>query len=217
MKRILFALALLTASTSGAAEPVQLFNGRDLTGWKTADLFEGGTVVVLPDGAVECGFGNPMTGIAYTNTPPRMNYELSLQAVRVQGSDFFVALTLPIETNYCTIIIGGWGGNLCGISSVDYLDASENQWSENTTLENERWYTLRVRVTPGVLQVFLDETLYTARVEGPPSRFSLRSGSDIDKTGPLGLASYRTKARWRNFTLTPITELGPKDKPMLEE
>ena len=217
MKRILFALVLLTASTSGAAEPVQLFNGRDLTGWKTADLFEGGKVAVLPDGAVECDFGNPMTGIAYTNTPPRMNYELSLQAVRVQGSDFFVALTLPIETNYCTIIIGGWGGNLCGISSVDYLDASENQWSENTTLENERWYTLRVRVTPGVLQVFLDETLYTARVEGPPSRFSLRSGSDIDKTGPLGLASYRTKARWRNFTLTPITELGPKDKPMLEE
>jgi len=217
MKRILFALALLTASTSGAAEPVQLFNGRDLTGWKTADLFEGGKVAVLPDGAVECDFGNPMTGIAYTNTPPRMNYELSLQAVRVQGSDFFVALTLPIETNYCTIIIGGWGGNLCGISSVDYLDASENQWSENTTLENERWYTLRVRVTPGVLQVFLDETLYTARVEGPPSRFSLRSGSDIDKTGPLGLATYRTKARWRHFTLTPITELGPKDKPMLEE
>lgn len=217
MKRILFALALLTASTSGAAEPVQLFNGRDLTGWKTADLFEGGKVAVLPDGAVECDFGNPMTGIAYTNTPPRMNYELSLQAVRVQGSDFFVALTLPIETNYCTIIIGGWGGNLCGISSVDYLDASENQWSENITLENERWYTLRVRVTPGVLQVFLDEKLYTARVEGPPSRFSLRSGSDIDKTGPLGLATYRTKARWRNFTLTPITELGPKDKPMLEE
>ncbi|MDD2459953.1 MAG: DUF1080 domain-containing protein [Kiritimatiellia bacterium] len=217
MKRILFAFAVFTAFTSGAAKPVQLFNGRDLTGWKTADLFEGGTVDVLPDGTVECGFGNPMTGIAYTNTPPRMNYELSLQAVRVQGSDFFVALTLPIETNYCTLIIGGWGGGLCGISSVDYLDASENQWSENITLENERWYTLRVRVTPGVLQVFLDEKLYTARVEGPPSRFSLRSGSDIDKTGPLGLATYRTKARWRNFTLTPITELGPKDKPMLEE
>ena len=82
-----------------------------------------------PDGSVECGFGNPMTGIAYTNTPPRMNYELSLQAVRVQGADFFIALTLPIETNYCTIIIGGWGGSLCGISSVDYMDASENQWS----------------------------------------------------------------------------------------
>ncbi len=217
MKRILFVLALLTVATVGAAEPVQLFNGRDLTGWKTADLFEGGKVEVLPDGAVECGFGNPMSGIAYTNTPPRMNYELSLQAVRVQGSDFFAALTLPIESNCCTVIIGGWGGGLCGISSVDYLDASENQWSENITLENERWYTLRVRVTPGVLQVFLDETLYTARVEFDSSvRFSLRAGSDIDKTGPLGLATYRTRARWRNFTLTPITQLGPKDKPMLE-
>ena len=115
------------------------------------------------------------------------------------------------------VLIGGWGGGLCGVSCFDFLDASENQWSECLNLENERWYTLRVRVTPGVLQVFLDETLFTARVEGPPSRFSLRSGSDIDKTGPLGLATYRTKARWRNFTLTPITELGPKDKPMLEE
>ena len=217
MKKIPPTLFFLIAVSTAMADPLSLFNGRDLEGWKIADLFEGGKVEALPDGSVECGFGNPMTGIAYTNTPPRMNYELSLQAVRVQGSDFFVALTLPIETNYCTIIIGGWGGGLCGISSVDYLDASENQWSENITLENERWYTLRVRVTPGVLQVFLDEKLYTARVEGPPSRFSLRSGSDIDKTGPLGLATYRTKARWRNFTLTPITELGPKDKPMLEE
>ena len=217
MKRFFFTLILAAVTSAGTAEPTRLFNGHDLAGWKIADLFGGGKVDVLPDGTVECGFGNPMTGIAFTNTPPRMNYELSLQAVRVQGSDFFVALTLPIETNYCTIIIGGWGGGLCGISSVDYLDASENQWSENITFENERWYTLRVRVTPGVLQVFLDETLYTARVEGPPSRFSLRSGSDIDKTGPLGLATYRTKARWRNFTLTPVTELMPKDKPMLEE
>jgi hypothetical protein len=217
MKKILLTLVFLAAVSTAIADSIQLFNGRDLTGWKVADLFESGKVEVLPDGSVECGFGNPMTGIAYTNTPPRMNYELSLQAVRVQGADFFIALTLPIETNYCTIIIGGWGGSLCGISSVDYMDASENQWSESINLENERWYTLRVRVTPGVLQVFLDETLFTARVEGPPSRFSLRPGSDIDKTGPLGLATYRTKARWRNFTLTPITELGPKDKPMLDE
>ncbi|MDR2849141.1 MAG: DUF1080 domain-containing protein [Verrucomicrobiota bacterium] len=217
MKTFVCAFALL-AALSVRAEPAALFNGKDLSGWKIADLTEGGTVTVLPGGEVECGFGNPMTGIAYTNTPPRMNYELSLEAMRVRGSDFFAALTLPVETNCCTVIIGGWGGGLCGVSSVDYLDASENQWSEGLAFENERWYTLRVRVTPGVLQVFLDETLYTARIEfDSPARFSLRAGSDIDKTAPLGLATYRTQARWRNFTLTPITVLGSRDKPILED
>jgi len=211
---ILFFLALLSAR----ADPLALFNGKDLSGWKVADMMEGGKVTVRPEGIVECGFGNPMTGIAYTNAMPTMNYELSIEAMRVQGMDFFCALTLPIETNFCTVIIGGWGGTLCGISSIDYADASENQWSEALTIQNERWYLLRVRVTPGVLQVFLDNDLYTARVEfEKSSRFSLRPGSDIDKTTPLGLATYRTRAYWRNFTLTPITALGPGDKPRGEE
>ena len=207
-------LVFCLMSFTALAEPLALFNGKDLSGWKIADMMEGGKVSVLSNGVVQCDFGNPMTGIVYTNKPPTMNYELSLEAMRVQGMDFFIALTIPIETNFCTIIIGGWGGGLCGISSVDYLDASENQWSEALTLQNERWYTLRVRVTPGVLQVFLDKDLYTARVEfDNSSRFSLRSGSDIDKTTPLGLATYQTRAHWHNFTLTPITELEPNDKP----
>jgi len=215
MKTLFACIAL--AAVAALAEPVALFNGKDLAGWKVADLVEGGKVTALPNGIVECGFGNPMTGIAYTNAPPTMNYELSLEAMRVEGMDFFIALTLPVETNFCTVIIGGWGGGLCGISSVDYMDASENQWSEGLTLQNERWYTLRVRVTPGVLQVFLDKDLFTARVEfESSSRFSLRPGSDIDKTKPLGLATYRTRAHWRNFTLTPITALEAKDKPLGE-
>lgn len=217
MKRNLCLLVLLSALIA-KSETRALFNGKDLSGWKVAEMIDSGTVRVLPDGSVECGFGNPLTGIAYTNTPPLMNYELSLEIMRAQGSDFFAALTLPIETNCCTVIIGGWGGSLCGISSFDYMDASENQWGEARTLENGCWYTLRVRVTPGVLQVFLNETFYTARIEfDDSSRFSLRPGSDIDKTAPLGLATYRTKAHWRNFKLTPVTVLGPKDKPTPEE
>lgn len=209
----IFATTILTTPTL-TADTIALFNGKDLSGWKLADMYGSGTVNVLPDGAVECDFGNPMTGLVYTNTPLRMNYELKLEATRVQGSDFFVALTIPIETNYCTVIIGGWGGSLCGVSCYDYMDASENEWSDSVTFENKRWYTLRVRVTPGVLQIFLDENLYQARIEfDSPKRFSLRPGSDIDATTPLGLATYGTKARWRNFTATPIKNLTPADKP----
>lgn len=212
MKAILLFFVFLTG-TALQAESVALFNSNDLTGWKIAPMDRGGIVSMVSNHTVSCGVGDPMTGIAYTNPIPITNYELSLEAMRVEGSDFFVALTIPVETNFCTIIIGGWGGGLCGISSVDYTDASENQWSEYITLRNQRWYTLRVRVTPGVLQVFLNEDLYTARIEFETStRFSLRSGSDIEMTKPLGLATYKTCALWRNFTLTPITTPHASDK-----
>jgi len=214
MKNTLLFVAL--SVSAALAEPLALFNGKDLTGWKIVPLEGGGKVNVLSNGLVECGIGDPMTGIAYTNAPLTMNYELSLEAQRAEGSDFFIALTIPVEKSFCTVIIGGWGGGLCGLSSFDHNDASENQWAEGLRLENNRWYTLRVRITPGVLQVFLNKDLYTARIEyDNANRFSLRAG-DIDKTKPLGLATYRTRALWRNFTLTPITTLLPSDKPLGE-
>jgi hypothetical protein len=217
MKTLGLLLVLVATATATLAESLSLFNGKDLTGWKVAPFDGGGAVNVLSNGIVACGVGNPLSGIVYTNTPPSMNYELSLEGMRTGGADFFIALTLPVVTNYCTVIIGGWGGGLCGISSVDYLDASENQWSEYLNLANDRWHHLRVRVTPGVLRVFLNNDLYTARVEYlEPSRLSLRFG-DIDKTKPLGLATYCTGALWRNFTLTPITELESDDKPFMEQ
>jgi len=117
------------------------------------------------------------------------------------------------------VIIGGWGGGLCGISSFNYMDAAENQWTRGVAFENNKWHTLRVRVMPNVMQIFLDEKkTYHARVEyEKSSQFSLRSGSDIDKTKPLGLASFQTHAHWRNFTLTKITEVTEDDKPRIEE
>lgn len=194
-----------------------LFNGKDLTGWKRADIIDNGEIKVLPGGIVECGVGRSISAIAYTNEFPTMNYELSLEAMRVAGDDFFIALTIPIEKSFCTVIIGGWGGGLCGFSSYDGGDAANNQWAQGVALKNNCWYKLVVRVTTCVLQISLDQDLYTARVEFDDSgRFSLRSG-EMDKTTPLGLATYETKAHWRNFTMTPITKLRPEDKPHAEE
>jgi len=218
MKMMLALIGVLGVCGVGATEPIKLFNGKDLSGWKVVDYHRGGEVKVLPDGTVSCAAGNPFSGIAYTNPVPTMSYELQLEVMRVEGSDFFVGLTIPIEESFCTVIIGGWGGGLCGISCVNYMDASENQWTRGVSFENNKWHTLRVRVMPNVLQVFLDEKqTYHARVEWEKaSQFSLRSGSDIDKAKPLGLVSYQTHAKWRNFTLTKITEPTPDDKPRIE-
>jgi len=211
-------LSILTAMLSLAiSAQTWLFNGKDLSGWKTARIIGTAQTQVLPDGSVECGIGKPMSGIAYTNDFPTMNYELALEGMRKEGSDFFMALTIPVEKSFCSVIIGGWGGGLCGISSFDGQNAANNMWGEGVTLENNRWYKLVVRVTPGVIQISLDKDRYTARVEFDDyKRLSLRSG-DIEETVPLGLATYETKALWRNFTMTRITQLRPEDKPLADE
>lgn len=204
MKTIFLALIMVSA-LSLHAETVALFNGKDLSGWKTADIWGNGKVEALSNGVVSCGLGKPLTGLAYTNTFPTMSYEVKMEALRKEGSDFFVAMTIPVESNACTVVIGGWGGGLCGISSINFMDASENQYSESVSFKNDVWYTLRVRVTPGLLEVFLNDTLYTAKVPfESSSAFTLRAGSDIDKTKPFGLATYETKALWRNLSVTTL-------------
>jgi len=204
IKTISFALIMLSV-LSLHAEPRALFNGKDLSGWKAADIWGNGKVEALTNGVVSCGLGKPLTGLAYTNSFPTMSYEVKMEALRKEGSDFFVAMTIPVESNACTVVIGGWGGGLCGISSINFMDASENQYSEGVAFKNDVWYTLRVRVTPGLLEVFLNDTLYTAKVPfESSSAFTLRAGSDIDKTKPFGLATYETKALWRNLTVTNL-------------
>jgi len=203
--KFLSILLLLVSAFSAQAETRALFNGKDLSGWKRADIFGNGNVAALSNGVVSCGIGKPLSGIVFTNKFPTMSYEVKLEALRKEGSDFFVALTLPVESNACTVVIGGWGGGLCGISSIDYMDAAENGHSSGVALTNNLWYTLRVRVTPGLLEVTLNDTLYTAKVPFEKSScFSLRAGSDIDKCLPFGLATYETHALWRNLTVETV-------------
>ena len=212
MKKLLLFIVLI--ATLCQAETQKLFNGKDLTGWQRISFEKAGEVRALENGIIECNDGDPLSGIVYTNNlPATMNYELSLEAKRVEGADFFVALTIPVEENFCTVIIGGWGGSLCGVSCIDGKDAGLNKWSKDVKFKNDTWYKLRVRVTSGVLQVFLNEDLYKARIEyGEPERLSLRERGNIHLCTPLGLATYYTKAHWRNFTLTRITEFNPADK-----
>ena len=79
--------------------------------------------------------GDPFTGINWTNDFPKMNYEVALDAMRVMGSDFFCGLTVPVGDTFCSLIVGGWGGSLVGISSLDGMDASENETTKFISFE----------------------------------------------------------------------------------
>jgi hypothetical protein len=85
-----------------------------------------------------------------------MNYEVALDAMRLMGSDFFCGLTVPVGDTFCSLIVGGWGGSLVGISSLDGMDASENETSKFVNFESGRWYRIRLRVTEKKIEGWLD-------------------------------------------------------------
>ena len=96
-----------------APEPgqeISLFDGKTLGQWKATD-FGGQGEVSVKDGAIHMATGSYMTGITWTGPVVRMNYEITLDAMRVEGSDFFCGLTFPVGEKPCTLVLGGWGGS----------------------------------------------------------------------------------------------------------
>jgi hypothetical protein len=105
-----------------------LFDGKTLAGWK-APNFGGEGKVLVKDGTIVMEAGSMMTGVTYTGPMPKMNYEVTLEGMRIDGSDFFCTTTFPVGDSFVSLVVGGWGGSLVGISSVDFYDASDNQTS----------------------------------------------------------------------------------------
>ncbi|MHA3773945.1 TIM barrel protein [Verrucomicrobiota bacterium sgz303538] len=175
-----------------------LFDGKTLKGWKVTE-FGGRGEVTVQDGAIVLDAGNDLTGINLAGEPQRMNYEVELEAKRVEGSDFFCGLTFPVEKNNVTLVVGGWGGTMVGISSIDGMDASENETSFARKFDNNRWYRIRVRVTPGKIQAWIDDE-QVANVSTEGRKLSMRAG-EIESSEPFGIASFRTRAALRDIKI----------------
>ena len=75
-----------------AGEAVALFDGKTLANWKGTE-FGGRGDVLVEGGEIRLGMGNDLTGINFVGVMPKMDYELRLEASRVEGSDFFCGLT----------------------------------------------------------------------------------------------------------------------------
>jgi|SRR5579862_5662965 len=179
-----------------------LFDGKTLTNWKATDFGGHGEVTVV-DGQIKIAMGADLSGITWTNgSLPKTDYEISLDSIKLDGSDFFCGLTFPVADSSCSLIIGGWGGGLIGLSSLDGLDASENETSRSMFLDTGHWYHVRLRVTPAKIEAWLDDkTIIDASITG--RKVSLRPGS-IYLSEPLGVATYSTTAGLKNFQLRLI-------------
>jgi hypothetical protein len=213
MRTALVVLALMLAvpsiSTAGPRGPRQaaqadaagwqpLFDGRGLEGW-TPTRFVGQGKVTVSDGRIVLGAGQDMTGITWSGaTLPTSGYELALEAMRVQGSDFFAGITFPVGDSFCSLILGGWGGMVIGLSSVDGMDASENTTSQSTEFKAQQWYRVRIRVTDAAVEVWLDDKHI---IEQKRAGVRIHTREEMDPSKPLGIATWRTTGALRAIRL----------------
>ena len=181
---------------------VMMFDGRNLRQWKITD-FGGQGNVYVKDESIMLQTGNNLTGVTWAGPVLRMNYEINLDAMRVDGDDLFCGLTFPIDDSCVTFVVGGWGGSVCGISSVDYYDASDNETTTKGYFDNDRWYHIRVRVTAGKIQCWIDDKQYVD-LETKGKRLGVRI--DVKESQPLGIAAWRTAAAIKNIRLTKLPD-----------
>ena len=201
--------AVTAAKTETKAAPVpesgreiSLFDGKTLGQWKATD-FGGQGEVSIKDGAIHMATGSYMTGITWTGPVIRMNYEITLEAMRVEGSDFFCGLTFPVGEKPCTLVLGGWGGSLCGLSSIDHFDASENSTTRMISFENGKWYRVRLRVVPNRIQAWLnDEDLVD--VDITDKNIDIRI--EVEESKPLGIATWNTAGAVRSIKLKKLPD-----------
>ena len=164
-----------------AAEPAKdtgttkdLFNGKDLGGWKKTE-FGGEGEVEVKDGKIITHQGASFSGVQYTNSVPTNHFQITLEAMKIEGDDFFCGLTFPVNDSHCSLILGGWGGGLVGLSSLDGMDASENDTTKYIKFDKNKWNKIKVEVRPERIRAWLDgDKIVDADIED--HKIDLRAG-----------------------------------------
>jgi Domain of Unknown Function (DUF1080) len=211
---LIFAIASFHTATSAdpPAKPKEpewksLFDGKELGKWKSTD-FGGQGEVKVEKGELILEMGEPLTGVTWQKKDelPTDNFEITLEAMKLKGDDFFCGLTFPVRKSHCSLICGGWGGGVVGISSINNFDASENETTKYQEFKKDKWYKIRVRVADDKIQAWIDED-QLVDVELKDKKISTRF--EVDVSQPLGISAYRTKAALRNIK---IRKVEPEEK-----
>nr|WP_143548126.1 family 16 glycoside hydrolase [Rhodopirellula sp. SM50] len=185
--------------------------------WKACQ-FGGEGDVIIKDDVIKMEHGDPLTGVVWTGPfdgdssktgaddsksknagpLPRDNYELRWECRRDSGYDFLCAFTFPVADQYVSLVMGGWGGGITGISSIDGRDASDNETTMFMSYEDKKWYSARVRVETAKITAWVDGTELFSHPR-KDHEFDIRF--EMDPCTPLGIANFECDSQIRNIQL----------------
>lgn len=187
----------LRTSAIFAAEPKSDDAGwKPLAGqWETCNFGGDGPVKIGPS-LIRLGYGDPLTGVRWSGEFPRDSFEIRLEARRTDGHDFFCGLTFPVGEGKCSLILGGWGGGVVGLSSINGEDASSNETTQFKVFDNDVWYKVKLRVTPEKIVAHLDDKVWVDQERGNHN-FDIRI--EMDPTLPLGVANFQCQTEMRGI------------------
>jgi len=177
-----------------------MFNGTSLDGWEITNFGPQGPVYV--SGAeIILGMGEGCTGITWKGAFPEKNYKVTLDARRISGNDFFCGMTFPVGKESCSLIVGGWGGTVVGLSSINGRDASENETTRLMKFEKNRWYHISLIVSGDTIKAAIEGTTIVNLAKGD-KKLTIRP--EVELSRPFGIASWNTTAAIKNIKVETL-------------
>ena len=177
-----------------------IFNGVNFNGWEITQFGTQGPVLIS-EGNIILNFGDGLTGVTYQRDFPKINYQLSLEAKKVSGNDFFCGLTFPVNQSFCSFIVGGWGGPVVGLSTIDGKDASENDTRILKNFEKNVWYKIKLEVSENKICAWIDDEQV---LDFSIDEHKLGIRPEVELSKPFGIASWNTTAALRNIELKAL-------------
>ncbi|MEZ6013799.1 MAG: DUF1080 domain-containing protein [Planctomycetota bacterium] len=161
--------------------------------------FGGEGLASIDANRIELEPGVPLSGVTWTGALPSAPYELEVEFTKRFGNDFPCAITFPVAGSWLTLVLGGWGGTVCGLSSLDGEDAARNDTRFVRAFAPGARVLARLEVDEAAVRAWLDGELV---VDVALAGRAVGVRPEMLPSRPLGLAAFATstvvhRVAWR--------------------